>query len=143
MTQDKIKLVNGKFVQEGKEEVKPIVPKVKPKEYSLEVLALKERVVNGNQKLFNAWNRIKELDHSTEEWANLMDKWNEAQERLHSLCQELKYKGFDECLYLDSNNKKTKGCLKNPDGFWCQVCPSTYRYWEKELMDLPGPGRKK
>ncbi|GAH96396.1 unnamed protein product, partial [marine sediment metagenome] len=31
----------------------------------------------------------------------------------------------------------------NPDGFWCQVCPSTTRkYWEEELMDLPSPSKK-
>lgn len=143
--QDKIELVNGKFVKKGEKEVLPSSPKkIKQKEYSEEVILLKERVVNGNQKLFNAWLKIKELDHGGEEWSKLMDKWNEAQQRLHLLCQELKYLGFDECLYLDINNKRTKHCLKNPDGFWCQVCPSTTRkYWEEELMNLPGPGSKK
>ena len=144
MTQGKIELVNGKFVVKGKkeEEVKPIKPIIKQKVHSEEVLLLKERVILGNQKLFDAWNRIKELSHDREEWSNLMDKWSEAQERLHLLCQKLKYSGFDECLYLDVNGKKTKGCLINPDGFWCQVCPSTHEYWEKELMDLPSPSRK-
>ena len=44
---------------------------------------------------------------------------------------------------LDVNGKKVRGCLKNPDGFWCNVCPSsTRKYWEEELMDLPSPSKK-
>ena len=143
MTQEKIRLVNGKFIQEGREEVKPSKPIIKQKQYSEEVIVLKERVIKGNQVLFTAWQKIKELDHGGEEWSGSMDKWNEAQERLHLLCQELKYKGYDECLYLNENGKKTKNCLQNPDGFWCQVCPSiTRKYWEEELMDLPSPSKK-
>ncbi|GAJ06848.1 unnamed protein product [marine sediment metagenome] len=137
--QDQIELVNGKFIAKGKREVKPSGTKVL-KEYPEEVIALRDRVILGNQKLFDAWLKIKELAHDTEQWSQQMDKWHGAQQKLHLLCQELKYKGFDVCLYLDANGKKSKGCLKNPDGFWCQVCPSTYPYWEEEMLNLPSPG---
>ena len=141
MEQGKMKLVNGKFVMEGAEAetvkaVKPKTPIIPTKEYSEEVLALRDRVIKGNQKLLDAWRKIREIAHNSEEWSAQMARWHEAQERLHILCVELKAKGYTECLYI-VDGVKTKGCLSNPDGFWCQVCPSSFRYWEKELMDLP------
>lgn len=99
-----------------------------------EILA---RVRIGNQKLFKAWQQIRELAHNTEEWSAQMDKWQEAQQKLHLLCQELKFTGFDDCLYLDDSGKKTKRCLGEPNGWWCQVCPSSKNYWEDELFSLP------
>jgi len=134
--QQRIKLVNGKFVVEGEEEVKPEKPKIVPKKYSEEVIALRDRVIKGNQKLYDAWLQIKEMDHKSEEWSAQMDRWNEAQERLHILCLELKYKGYEDCLYLTEEGKRLKSCLHNPDGFWCQVCPSIKRYWEEEFTKL-------
>ncbi len=104
--------------------------------HALEVLDLRDRVIKGNNKLFAAWQQIRELAHNTEEWSAQMDRWNEAQERLHYLCLELKTKGYHDCLYIE-NGKKTKLCLSNPDGFWCQVCSSDIKYWEQELMELP------
>jgi len=109
------------------------------KEYSPEVIALRDRVKLGNEKLFLAWQEIKKIAHDTEEWKVQMDKWSQAQEKLHLLCTELTYKGFEDCLYLNEVGKKTRGCLSNPNGFWCQVCPSIKLYWERELLDLPGP----
>lgn len=141
---EEVELVDGKFVVKSKQEkeVKHEEIKVIPKQYSEEVITLKERVVNGNQILFDAWLKIKEIPHDTEEWSKEMDRWHEAGKRLGLLCSELNHKGFDVCLYLDENGKKTKNCLSNPDGFWCLVCPSFYPYWEKELMDLPSAGGK-
>jgi len=104
--------------------------------HALEVLDLRDRVIKGNDKLFAAWLQIRELAGEEKEYQ--LDRWNEAQERLHYLCLELKAKGYHDCLYLE-NGKRTKSCLSNPDGFWCQVCPSSVSYWEKELMKLPGP----
>lgn len=137
MQQQKVELIDGKFVVRGKEAIpKSTKEKPPPKQYSEEVIALRDRVVNGNQRLFEAWLKIKELAHDSEEWSRQMDRWNEAQEKLHVLCLELKMMGYSDCLYLDESNRKTKSCLENPDGFWCQVCPSGYPYWEVEAGKL-------
>ena len=106
--------------------------------YSPEVLALRDRVKKGNDKLFQAWLQIRELADDKEEWSRQMDRWQEATEKLHRLCQELRLKGYTDCLYLE-NGEKMRRCLDNRDGFWCQVCPSIYPYWETELMQLPSP----
>ncbi len=133
---EELELVNGHFVmKEKEEEVKPSETKNIPRQYSEEVITLRDRVIKGNQKLFEAWLIIRELAPNTEERSRQMDRWNESQNKLHYLCSELKMKRYDDCLYI-VNGKKTKHCLKNQDGFWCQVCPSTYRYWEKEFSDL-------
>lgn len=108
-------------------------------QYPPEVIVLRDRVIAGNDKLFRAWLQIRELAHDTQEWSRQMDRWAEAQQRLHLLCSELKLRGFTDCLYLDGSGKKTKNCLHNPDNWWCCVCPSDEPYWEKELMSLPGP----
>jgi hypothetical protein len=105
--------------------------------HSPEVLALRDRVKRGNDKLFQAWRQIRELADK-DEWSRQMDRWNEAQQKLHQLCQELKLKGYNDCLYLQ-DGRRARTCLNNPDGFWCQVCPSIYAYWETELMELPSP----
>lgn len=138
MTQPKMKLVGGKFVVEGepKKEVKPIEAKVELRQYSEEVLALKDRVINGNQKLFDAWLKIKELAGDEMEWVKQMSRWHDAGLKLQVLCTELKARGYTDCLYI-INDKRTKTCLQNPDGFWCQACPSSIPYWDKELMGLP------
>lgn len=106
--------------------------------HSAEVLALRDRVKLGNDKLFKAWLQIRELAHDSESWNYEMDRFSEAAERLRGLCRELKDQGYRDCLYLE-NGKKTRGCLQNPDQFWCQVCPSDINYWGKELMNLPSP----
>lgn len=131
-------LINGHFVVKEEKKVEEVKPKeqvvIKQKEYSEEVLLLRERVINGNQKLFTAWEKLRAMVHDTEEWSKQMERWHEATEKLSLLCGELKLKGYDECLYI-VNGQKVKSCLKNPGGFWCQVCPSSYRYWEKEIFD--------
>lgn len=108
--------------------------------YSSEVLALRDRVIKGNDKLFKAWLGIRDIEDRDEKKYQL-DRWNEAQERLHGLCLELKAKGYNDCLYIE-NGKKIRSCLSNPDGFWCQVCPSRIPYWERDLMKLPSPGEE-
>lgn len=99
--------------------------------HSPEALALRARVIKGNQKLFQAWLEIRELADDREEWSRQMDKWDQAVKKLILLCTELKLRGYTECLYLE-DGKKVKRCLDNPDGFWCQVCPSIYPYWENK-----------
>ncbi|GAI80584.1 unnamed protein product [marine sediment metagenome] len=103
--------------------------------YSSEVLALRDRVIKGNEKLFLAWQQIRDL--VGEEREHQWDRWNEAQERLHYLCLELK-QHYSDCLYLNENSKRFRSCLSEPGGFWCQVCPSSVAYWAQELMNLPG-----
>lgn len=99
--------------------------------HALEALALRDRVIKGNEKLFLAWQQIRELPSGERECQ--LDQWNEAQEKLHNLCLELKAKGYHDCLYIE-NGKKIRSCLSEPGGWWCQVCPSSIPYWEQELM---------
>ncbi|GAJ05288.1 unnamed protein product, partial [marine sediment metagenome] len=47
-----------------------------------------------------------------------------------------------DCLYINGNGVKTKGCLYNADNpeWFCNTCPAQLgggpSYWEKELMSL-------
>ena len=107
-------------------------------EKTKEIETLKNRVKEGNRKLNLAWEAICKLAHQQARWAEEVEKWHEANERLSALCTELKYKGFTDCLYIE-NGKKTRGCLT--EGLGCRVCPSQINYWEQELMELPAPKR--
>ena len=141
--QKRIKLVNGKFGEEGSEPLEVVKKQPPPKkQYPQKVLELRDRVIRGNQKLFDAWMKIREIAHGTEEWSRQMDRWCEAQEKLSSLCSELKMWDYVDCLYINEKGEKTRSCLDNPDGFWCQVCSSEYPYWEEELMNLPSAVEK-
>ena len=102
--------------------------------------ALKARVKEGNQKLNDAWQRLVKMDHSSQRWEEEAERWSRANEKLSSLCTELKYAGFNDCLYLE-DGKKTRGCLTQP-GLGCRVCPSQISYWEKELMELPSASKE-
>ena len=111
------------------------VPPVVEEQYSPAVFALRDRVKVGTEKLFRAWQQIMEISDK-EERGYQEDKWEKARDKLHYLCMELQVKGYVDCLYIE-NGKKMRRCLDNPDGFWCQVCPSLRPYWEEELIDLP------
>jgi len=104
-------------------------------EYSSEVLALRDRVISGNKKLNDAWEQIRGIAHDAEEWKELLEQWHQANEKLSLLCSELKARGYTDCLYIE-NGKKTKKCLPPGDAIGCRVCPSSRKYWEKELMEL-------
>jgi len=112
------------------------------KQYSPEVIALRDRVVRGNLKLNLAWQQLRNIADRTEEWAEQLDRWSEANEKLSTLCYELKLKGYEDCLFLDGNGKKTKKCLMPGEDIGCRVCPSSKKWWEEELMELPSPGGK-
>ena len=101
--------------------------------YSPETIALRDRVILGNDVLFKAWLQIREFDGAERE--EQLDRWNEAQEKLHRLCLELQALGYEDCLYI-KDGKKSKSCISEPDQFWCQVCSSSHPYWEEELMKL-------
>lgn len=134
----KMELINGKFIMKEEEKQEIIEQeewKPKQKQRSDELVALRDRVILGNQKLFDAWLKIREFAHDSAEWSRQMDRWSEAQKKLQGLCSQLKLMGYEDCLYI-KEGKKFKNCLDNPDGFWCQVCPSIISYWEKELQDL-------
>ena len=109
-----------------------------PKEYSAEVIALRDRVKLGNEKLFLAWQQIRDFADDKERWATVMDQVNEAQSLLQTKCSELKAKGYEDCLYIEGG-KKTRSCSMASTGFFCIVCPSAIPYWEKELFDQPSP----
>ena len=100
---------------------------------------LKARVKEGNQKLNDAWQRLVKMDHSTQRWEEEAERWHQANEKLSNLCTELKYAGFNDCLYIE-DGKKTRGCLTEGEG--CRVCPSSKNYWEQELMSLSSPSKK-
>lgn len=99
---------------------------------------LKARIKEGNEKLNKAWHRICELDHSSPQWAEEVERWYQANEKLSMLCTELKLLGYEDCLYIE-NGKKTRRCGWSDLG--CRVCPSKRAYWEEELyggyMDRP------
>lgn len=116
------------------------VPSSNEGKYSSEVLALRDRVISGNKKLNDAWEQICQVNHESQEWEDLLERWHQANERLSLLCTELQAKGYEDCLYLDSQGRKTVKCLEQ-SGIGCRVCPSTYPYWEKELMELPSVER--
>jgi len=113
-----------------------------PKQYSPEVLALRDRVILGNKKLNDAWEEIKKMVHDTEEWNRQMERWHQANEKLSALCTQLKVTGYEDCLYLDEKGRKIKSCLEQ-GGIGCRVCPSRIPYWEQELIALPSPGTGK
>ena len=133
--QEKIELVDGKFVVVGKQERRePIKLFEQPpavKEYSKEALELRERVIKGNQKLFDAWQVICKIDHESQQWKDELEKWHQATAKLSILCSNLQGLGYWDCLYLEGE-RRLKNCLQNPDGFFCLSCPSRYPYWEKD-----------
>jgi len=94
---------------------------------------LKTRIRTGNQKLNDAWEQLKEMDHNLQTWRDAFWEWHLANVKLSHYCDQLKNMGYEDCLYIE-NGKKTKSCL---EGLSCRVCPSKKPYWEKELMDLP------
>ena len=97
-----------------------------------ETLELLSRVRLGNDKLFHAWEQIREYKGPI--WNEQMDKFTASAKKLRELCSKLKLMGYIDCLYKTAEGR-TRNCLHNPDGFWCQVCPSDIRYWETEIME--------
>jgi len=112
-------------------------PTLQPNEgkYSSEVLALRDRVILGNEKLNDAWWQICQIDHESQEWKDLVEQWHQANEKLSLLCIELKARGYTDCLYIE-NGKKIKKCLSPGDDIGCRVCPSRIPYWEQEFATL-------
>ena len=107
------------------------------KEYSSEALALRERVVTGNQKLNLAWAEICKMDHTSQEWKDALERWHQANERLSTLCSQLKMLGYEDCLYIDGKGKKIMRCGGLGE-LGCRVCSSMIPYWEKEIMESGG-----
>ena len=101
---------------------------------------LQTKCVQGNEKLYNAWEQMKGLSDDARQEAD--KKYNQAIEKLDMYCSTLKAHGFDDCLYI-KNGTKTKGCLVNLNqpGWFCRACPASQsrKYWEEEMMSLPKP----
>ena len=137
---EEVELIGNKFVVKGSktEEVKITKQKVVPKQYSEEALVLRDRVVAGNKKLNDAWEVIKSIDYDSQEWNEEFDRWHLANERLSELCDQLKSKGYNDCLYIDKNGIKTKKCLEGSISIGCRVCPR-----RKNLMVYKGGDNKK
>ncbi|MBA7689593.1 hypothetical protein ES703_98101 [subsurface metagenome] len=121
----------------GESHVEPVraVPKLEKKSSSLEVLTLMERVRRGNDKLNIAWSELLKTDHGSQTYKDEVARWFAAKDKLVGLGHNLQSMGFHDCLYLDKSGKKTRSCLIS--SMTCLVCPSTIKYWEKELMELP------
>lgn len=89
---------------------------------------IKQRVITGNAKTVEYWNIITEK--GGDDYKNNVDKYEKACQKLHGLCQLLKLKGFNDCLYMDGD-RKTKKCFNRQDGSWCTVCPAKDEIIEK------------
>jgi maltooligosyltrehalose synthase len=102
-----------------------------------DILALRERIRVGNDKLTKAWLQI--LDIKDKVVQNREDdRWYKARRKLEYLCLELQAKGYEDCLYLDENGRKERQCPTDPTKFWCWVCSSKKPYWrdeDKEVVD--------
>ncbi len=102
--------------------------------------ALRLRCIVGNDKLQAVWYQLKEMKLSDKVWAESMEKWQLANEKLAVICTQLEILGYDICLYIE-NGVKTKQCLGGERNILgCRVCPSKIHYWENELMNLPSGG---
>ena len=104
-------------------------------EYSDEVVALRERVKAGNEKLNTAFNQLRQIVDRQAEWAEQFERWHQANEKLSLFCTQLEELGCTDCLYME-NGKKVRKCLAPGDSIGCRVCPSKIHYWEKEFMEL-------
>lgn len=109
-----------------------------------EIIALRDRVAKGNEKLHAGWAQMKNLDQ--ESWKRASDQYDEGLEKLKILCMELKAQ-YQDCLYINEQGKKTKNCLVNPDDptWFCRVCPcasgKALLYSEQELFSDTLGGR--
>ena len=105
-----------------------------------DVETLKERVIQGNEKLYQAFEKIREMVDDKEKWTRALDEYGEASKRLHLICSALKAADFYDCLYI-VDGVKTISCLTSDRPRWfCHACPSSKRYWEDEIMKLPRGG---
>ncbi len=108
--------------------------------------ALKLRIKNGIDKMWQAWEQIKKMAPEKEDaqyeaknqlWKDTVDKWVEAERRLEQLIQQLNLQyEYDDCVFLV--NGKKRNCLgNNPDGAWCILCTCDKtkgpKYWENEI----------
>lgn len=110
------------------------------KQYAPEVIHLRDRVRLGNEKLNRAFDLINQIAPSSDERKEKFEEWHQANERLSSLCTELKLKGFTDCLYLNEKGEKVRKCFV---GLGCRVCPSNTPFWEMEFDELPSASGKR
>jgi len=103
--------------------------------YSKEVLALRARVIKGNDLLYKAFIQANNAEEPGR--TKLLAQWDEANRKLDGLCQTLMAMGYRDCLYIDENGNKTRSCLNSeitPYGCW--ICPSERKYWREEMDEL-------
>ena len=89
------------------------------------------RVKLGNDKLNDAWEKLKAMEQG-EQWKAGLEGWHKANLLLKCYCDQLQQMGFANCLYIE-NGIKTRKCLT---GLGCRVCPSRISYWEQEFAGL-------
>lgn len=109
----------------------PVQSAPAPKQPSPEVLALRDRVRVGNDKLNLAWPRVLAMVGEEGQKGEL-ERWDKAMELLMDLCGELQNRhNYTDCLYLNEDGRKTRKCV-DERGFFCMVCPSARKYWMEE-----------
>lgn len=106
------------------------------KRYSPEVIALRDRVVNGNEKLIKAWSEILKIVDK-EQCNEEIERWHQASLKLSGFCTQLESLGYRDCLYINETGKKIVKCGFADIG--CRVCPSVREYWAEELFALSSP----
>jgi hypothetical protein len=98
-----------------------------------ELVALKFRVIKGNEKLFKVYKQITAMGLGPER-DKALAQYRPAIEKLKALAKELKDRGETACLYIE-DGKKVRKCLCQEEEFFCHACPNDY--WpDKELMEL-------
>lgn len=96
-----------------------------------EITRLKFRVIKGQVVMFEMWKQL--VMAESEERKELQLIYKEGYDKLKRLCDELKFKGASDCLYIE-DRKKLRLCLGKHSEWHCTVCPNDYWYI-KEMME--------
>lgn len=99
-------------------------PAPSKEQYTPEVLALRDRVLLGNDKLLRVWREIQDVKDK-EERDHQFQRWGEAGKKLGELCFTLINSGYRECLRQPDIPKSELACLGRDI---CLACPVD---WEK------------
>ncbi len=94
-------------------------PAPSKEQYAPVVLALRDRVFLGNDKLLRAWSELQGIKDK-EERDSQFQRWGEAGRKLGELCVALIDDGYRECLRQPDTPKSALDCLGRDV---CLVCP--------------------
>jgi len=80
---------------------------------------LEVRVINGNQALWDAWQRAKAAADNELKYIKIVHAIDSKFLLLDTLCRALMALGYNKCLYTDN-----RPCFTQ-DGWFCFVCPKS------------------